>query len=132
MPPAILPALISGALGIAGMVEGNVQQKSAMKQNENAQNQAAAKSSGAYNDAMSGLSTGYNAGKSNTNISQAPVIGQPTAQAGGNGQINTHELLSAAAANPQQAFQQFQSLPPQAQAALIAKLQQGNNTPQVG
>lgn len=42
MPAAALPAIISGALGVAGLVAGNAEQKSALKNNENQQSSAIA------------------------------------------------------------------------------------------
>jgi hypothetical protein len=92
MPPAIIPALIAGVVGIGTMINGNVQQKAAIKNNETQQASAVANAKNATADAQKQLAT-YNA--ANPAPTQAPtgpdptLAGKPPAPTMGSGQGNS-------------------------------------------
>ncbi len=123
MPAAALPAIIGGVLGVGSMIDQNVQSKAAIKNNQNAQDQAAAQTQKAYGNSLSGLNASYNPNANTTNITSAPTIAPPT------GSVNARSILGSVAQNPSAAYQQFTQLPPAAQQQLIAQVQASQTGP---
>jgi cytoskeletal protein RodZ len=119
VPPAIIPALIAGVVGIGTMINGNVQQKAAIKNNETQQASAVGNAQQATANAQKQLAT-YNA--ANPAPTQAPTaapatMGAPAqaAPAPGNGNTQGNSPLIGAIMN---AAQTGSSLPSGGSAAV--------------